>query len=78
MRATVTFRGEEREVEFCVIDEPDVNARGVDDWGFVGLTVEDHTALNITDAEDEAICEALWKVYEETPCYYEPEDDFPA
>lgn len=56
---TVTFRGEERDVEYKDYGyEPDTNAQPID-WHFVGLTPDEHAALNVTDEEEQAIYETL-------------------
>lgn len=56
---TITFRGEERDVEFEDHGyEADTNAHPLD-WWFAGLTPEQHDALKITDEEDQAIYEEL-------------------
>lgn len=57
---SVTFRGEEVDVG---IDhdggyESDTNCHVIE-WHFYGKTPEEHDALNITDAEEQAIYEAL-------------------
>ncbi|WP_201829679.1 hypothetical protein [Microvirga zambiensis] len=57
MRTTVNFRGEDRTVEFTVVDEPDVNYYAVE-WHFPDLTIEQHDALAVTEQEESDICTA--------------------
>lgn len=59
----VNFRGEERDVE---IDhdhgyEADTNVHEIE-WHFVGLSPDEHNALNMTDAEEQAIYDKLAEV----------------
>ena len=56
---SVTFRGEERDVTNDQDHgyEPDTNAQEIE-WHFTGLSPEDHGALVITTAEEQAIFEA--------------------
>ncbi|HVK82358.1 MAG TPA: hypothetical protein VM915_17295 [Verrucomicrobiae bacterium] len=57
--ATITFRGEEREVEYKDYGyESDTNAQVIE-WKFADLTPEQHDALKITEAEEQAIFETL-------------------
>jgi len=58
---TITFRGEERDVEYKSYGyESDTNAHPID-WCFAGLTPEEHDALTatITEEEEQAIYETL-------------------
>lgn len=59
-RASVTFRGEERDV---VIDrasgyDPETNASEIE-WHFDGLSPAEHDALAITDDEEQSIFEQI-------------------
>lgn len=57
---SVTFRGEEHDVE---VDrdsgyEPDTGAHEIE-WHFYGMSASEHDALNVTDDEEQAIYEQL-------------------
>jgi hypothetical protein len=55
----ITFRDEEREVEYTDHGyEPDTGAHVIE-WGFRALSPDEHEALAITDDEEQAICEEL-------------------
>ena len=59
---TILFRGKEYDVDY--VDhgyESDTNAHTID-WGFTELSPEQHDALNITDAEHQAIHEKLTQI----------------
>ncbi|WP_262265530.1 hypothetical protein [Microvirga yunnanensis] len=68
--AWITFRGEEHEVEYTDSGyEPDTGAHVIE-WGFKGLSPDEHEALAITNDEDQEICEALAaRGYDEEPWY---------
>lgn len=70
MRTTINFRGEEREVEFVVVDEPDVNYYAVE-WSFPDLDYEAHAALSVTEQEYSDICTACCDACAD----YDPADD---
>ena len=59
---TVKFRGEEMDVE---VDhdsgyEPDTNAHVIE-WHFIGVSPEQHNALNMTQEEEDALFTELAK-----------------
>lgn len=58
------FRGEEHEIEWT--HEGD----GIFEWWFADLSPEAHDALEITDAEDEAIRTHIYGIWSEP---YEPD-----
>lgn len=66
---SVTFRGGEHDVHVTSQKHPNEP-----EWRFYGLTTEQHDALAITDAEDNAITQQVWDaLYDDAICAC-PED----